>query len=242
MEIIPQKYAYLVGSLYFLAIWLILFWRWPNRRRYMLIVGAIFMWLGIFTEYFWWTKDWWQPATITGTKIGIEDFIMSFTHASIPILIYKLVFSKRLDRKFILNKRTFASALMKFFPLFFVSFVPTSILFYAFHLTSFTSTCIGMIFVGIFIAIRRPDLILAQIWTAFLMVLISLPVYLLGNVTSPGVIEAFWKLPGLATQKIVGVPVGDIVWYALLGFFLGGIIEYAFGYALVDEKFTSDQL
>jgi len=201
----------------------------------MLIFGAVFMWLGIFAEYFWWTKDWWQPETIMGTKIGIEDFIMSFTHASIPVLIYKFFFSKSLNRKFALGRKIIYSAMMKFMPLFFVSFFVAAALFYFFQFNSFTSSCIGMLLAGIFIASARLDLFLAQLWSAALMVLITLPVYILGSIASPGVINEFWKLPGFATQKIIGIPAGDILWYALLGFFMGGIIEYVFGFRLVDE-------
>lgn len=89
---------------------------------------------------------------------------------------------------------------------------------------------------GIFISAIRFDLFRAQLWSAFLMVLISLPVYILGNITSPEAITSFWILPGFATQKIIGIPIGDILWYALLGFFLGGIIEYVFDYRLADKK------
>lgn len=92
--LIPLKYAYLTGSLYFLAIWFLLFQKWPNRRKHMLVVGVVFLWIGIFAEYFWWTRDWWRPMTITGTRIGIEDFIMSFTHSAIAILVYKYFFNK----------------------------------------------------------------------------------------------------------------------------------------------------
>jgi len=86
-----------MGSLYFLSIWLFLFWRVPQHRKNMIFFGLLLAGPAMIGEYLWWTKDWWHPQTITGTRVGIEDFIASFTHLTIPSFIYKYTFGKTSD-------------------------------------------------------------------------------------------------------------------------------------------------
>ena len=71
------KYSYLIADLTLLFVWIILFWHRKDVRREMLIVSIIFGFAGLLVEpiYF---QDWWHPLTITGTKIGLEDFLFGF--------------------------------------------------------------------------------------------------------------------------------------------------------------------
>ncbi|MCX6766706.1 MAG: lycopene cyclase domain-containing protein [Candidatus Moranbacteria bacterium] len=236
MEIIPQKYAYLAGSLYFLAVWLAFFWKWPNRRLPMATIGAFFIGLGLFAEYFWWLSDWWHPKTFTGTKIGIEDIILSFTLPGISVLIYKFFFKKDLDGKFELDKGTFIAAAQRYLPIFLISFVSAIILFSAFHVHSVISTSVGMMIASLMVMIRRKDLLPAMLWSAFLMVVVSIPAYFIFIFLSPGSIDAFWNFSQITGYKLTGIPIEDILWFALAGFLMGGIVEYGFDYRLVDEK------
>lgn len=239
MEIIPQKYAYLAGSLYFLAVWLALFWKWPNRRLPMAIIGALFIGLGLFAEYFWWLKDWWNPQTITGTKIGIEDVILSFTLPGISVLIYKFFFGKDLDGKFELSQKTFLAATRKFLPVFLVSFGATAVLFFVFQIHSVISTSIGMLTASFIILDRRKDLFPAMLWSAFLMPLISIPAYFIFVFLSPGSVDVFWNFYQITGYKLIGIPIEDILWFALAGFLMGGIVEFGFDFRLIDEKKSS---
>src|SRR5262249_24803529 len=71
-------YAYLVGSLLFVPVWLWLFVRNPAGRREMLIMSGLFVvTIGVPLELLLYSKDWWHPKTITGTALGIEDVIYS---------------------------------------------------------------------------------------------------------------------------------------------------------------------
>jgi len=230
------KYSYLVGNLYLLAIWLYFFWKWPNRRIPMLVVGLMFLPVGLGAEYFWWTIDWWHPQTITGTRLGIEDAILSFSLPGISILIYKFFFKKDLEGRFELNRKYFLAALHRLAPVALFSFSTTAILFYIFHVPSFISTSIGMLVAGIYILTFRNDLLPALLWSALLMVLVSLPIYFLWQAATPGIIEKFWNLSQMTGYKIFRIPVEDIIWFALVGFVMGGFVEYAFDYKLTDDK------
>lgn len=233
---LPYRYTYLVGTLYFLAIWLLFFWKWPKRRWPMIFVGFLYLGLGIFAEYFWWTKDWWHPQTITGTKIGPEDFILSFTVSGISILVYKFFFKKDLDRGFEMNGKTLLAATQKLAPLFFASFGVSSLLFFTFHIRSVISTSVGMIVSIVFVLARRKDLLPAMFWSAILLTAISIPAYFVFIFLSPGSVEAFWNFSQISGLKIIGIPIEDVIWFALAGFMMGGIVEYGFGYKLINEK------
>ncbi len=73
----------------------------------------------------------------------------------------------------------------------------------------------------------------AALWSALLMVLIALPVFWIGLAVAPGVIDSFWDFSQITGIRLLGIPLEDIVWYALLGFFMGGIFEYLFDFRLV---------
>jgi len=233
---IGEKYVYFTATLYFLAIWLAFFWRWPRRRMPMIIIGALFVGLGLFAEYFWWLSDWWHPQTLTGTKIGIEDIILSFTLPGISVLAYKFFFKKDLDGKFDLTIENFFAAAGRYLPVFLFSFGTTATLFFVFSLHSVISTSAGMLVASFVVFIQRKDLLPAMLWSAILMPIISVPAYFVFIFLSPGSVAAFWNFSQITGYKPIGIPIEDILWFALAGFLMGGIVEYGFGHKLVDEK------
>ncbi|MFA7209406.1 MAG: lycopene cyclase domain-containing protein [Parcubacteria group bacterium] len=233
---LSSKFAYLLGDLYFLAIWLYFFWKWPNRRKPLWVVGTLAIIVGVCAEYFWWTSDWWYPKTITGTRIGIEDILLSFTLPGISALVYKFFFNKDLDRKFELNKKTFFAAMRRLTPMVLISFGAAAVLFYFFHVASFISTPVGMLIAGLYILYFRNDLAAPVLWSALLVALISLPVYIFWQIAVPGFIDDFWNISRLSNFRIFGAPVEDIIWFAMAGFVMGGLVEYAFDHRLVDAK------
>lgn len=202
----------------------------------MVIIGIFCVVLGLFAEYFWWLKDWWHPQTLTGTKIGLEDVILSFTLPGTSILVYKFFFRKDLDRNFELNKKIFFAATRRFAPVFIASFGIASLLFFVFHVHSAISTSAGMLLPIAVVLARRRDLFPAMFWTAILAILLAVPAYLVFIFFFPGIVETFWDFSQITGYKFLGIPVEDIAWLALGGFMMGGIVEYGFGYKLVDEK------
>ena len=90
------KYAYLLGTIIFLIIWLILYLHRKDLRKEMIVMSMLVAILGMFSEYLWWTHDWWRPQTITGTTIGIEDLLLGFTNGGIAAVLYEELFKKRM--------------------------------------------------------------------------------------------------------------------------------------------------
>lgn len=201
----------------------------------MLIFGVVFLWPGIAAEYLLWTKDYWHPETITGTIIGPEDFIMAFTHVSLPAVIYKFVFQKGITDISISNEKLFFVAAKKLAIILFLAVSPLLVLLAYNGVHSFLVTSISMLLVGIYIAFSRNDLLVPMLWSAILMTAVAFPVYIAWSFVSPNVVSAFWD-PSLSGYVFFGVPVEDAAWYFLLGFFMGGMYEFLTGARLEDMK------
>lgn len=232
MPYLSYKYAYLLGCLYFLAVWLVLFLRLKNRRKNMLKIGFIWMWVGVMCEYLWWLRDWWHPQNITETFVGIEDFVISFTHFNVAIFVYKYVFKKDFSDMVAINKKESRIRLLEVMILI---FAPSFTLYYLFGVPSYFSTGIGLLLAGAFVAYKRSDLIVAGIWTAVLFFLITFVMFLIGNLIYPDVIRHIWSEK---TSQVVflGYPVIDMAWYVILGFLMGGVYEYVFNKQLIASK------
>lgn len=78
---LPTQYTYLFGASLFLIPWVTIFLLRKDLRHLLVRIGIVAIPLSLVAEYFWWTKDWWQPQTVTYTIIGIEDIILGFSGA-----------------------------------------------------------------------------------------------------------------------------------------------------------------
>jgi Na+/proline symporter len=61
--------AYLLGTVLFIPLWFGLYWRNPGLRREMLVMSAVSVIIFVPLEFLLWSRDWWHPATITGTRV-----------------------------------------------------------------------------------------------------------------------------------------------------------------------------
>lgn len=84
------KFAYLLYSLVFIAVWLALFAGRADLRQPMLIYSILIAPLGPASEA-WYLRDYWKPQTITGTAIGLEDALFSFAIGGITLALYPVV-------------------------------------------------------------------------------------------------------------------------------------------------------
>lgn len=232
---IPYKYAYLIGSLYFVPVWAWLYLRLPQHRKFMLLGGVSYMWLGFAVEYLWWTKDWWHPMTITGTVVGVEDIIMSFTHVAIPIFIYKYVVGKDMAE----NKNfRWKDGISRFLLLMILLFGTITVSFYYFEINSFVSTVFGLLFATSVMIYKRKDLFISSVGSAIFLVALTFPVYILGHLTCPGAIKALWdkQICGII---FLGYPIEDLIAYAAMGLFFGIVYEFVADRKIIKLK-TND--
>ncbi|MFI5265264.1 MAG: lycopene cyclase domain-containing protein [Candidatus Levyibacteriota bacterium] len=218
---IPYKYAYFAGTVIFFIPWILLYHYRKDLRKEMWVMGILIGVGSVVTAYLWWTVDWWRPQTVTGTIVGIEDFLIGFSNGGIAVVIYEEVFKKRLykrKKEHTHKAGTTALIMLCFFTIF--------TLFYLFHSTSFIASAIGMILPTLCLIYFRKDLILTSLLNGLLMVFVSLPMYYFWILFSPGWIEKTYLFNHLTGFRITGIPLEDIVFYFLFGLLIAPFYEY----------------
>jgi hypothetical protein len=203
----------------------------------MLIISSGLVLLALFLEYYVWTADWWRPETITGTRIGIEDVIISFTNGGLGAVLYEFIFRKR-TRLLKKNSRFMQIFVKNKFLVLIPSLIGITYLlssFWLFGSHSFWSTTIGVLLAVLVMIIFRPDLFINSVIGGVALVLVTIPVYLIEMVIFPGVIEKFWLLQNISGILVLGIPFEDLIFYLVSGMFLAPSYEFIFRKKLVKK-------
>lgn len=79
---------YLLGSLFLLAVWLLIFIFQKKLRREVLIASLLVTPFALSEVFF--VPGYWLPDTIGGPKLSIEDFVFSFAVGGIVAVAYEL--------------------------------------------------------------------------------------------------------------------------------------------------------
>lgn len=217
---IPLRFAYLVGDLVFLAIWLLLYYHRKDLRREMWAMSIFIALAGVIAEYYMWTKDWWRPTTITGTIVGFEDFLLGFTNGGIAAVLYEEILRRRFYKR-----QAHSNHIQCLLFAIGIGFV-MSVSFWVFGHTSFIATAIGLAVGGGILVVLRKDLLVSSLTNGALMALVVFPAYYVPIWVSPGVIEKTYLFDHLTRITITGVPIEDIIFYFLVGFLVAPLYEY----------------
>lgn len=217
---ISYQYTYLIGDLIILSIWVSLFlWR-KDIRKEMLVISAIFGFVGLIAESIY-ILDWWKPLTITNTPVGMEDFLFGFGVGGIVSVVYTIIFKKRVKIKKInkkINKNLITLPLMGIL-LFLGSF-------FILRINTFYSSAITSIVLALIIWIKRKDLIVNSLATGIISALGAIPIFILLELISPGWVEAIWNFTNISKVIILTTPLDDILWCFFMGLFIGPLYEY----------------
>lgn len=212
---IPIQYTYLVGSIISLVPLFFIFLFRKDLVREVVIMGVGFMILAVPAEYYLWTVDYWKPYTVTGTRIGIEDFILGFANGGFLAVIYEFFLRKK-HRLSSEKKNTTRAFIIT------VAMVGTiSILFWGFHINSSIATPVGMLMPLILILVLRKDLITYSLISGAIATIFVIPIYVALEYLTPGFTEKTWLFSLLTNIRVLGIPIEDIVYYYLLAALLG---------------------
>jgi len=217
---IPINLVYLISLLPFCLIWIILFVKGKHTRREMLVMSFIIGFISLVSSYYWWTRDWWLPHNITGTKIGIEDFIMGFTAGGIMTTAYEVFFLKRyLEVKRKIKMPSFLTIML-------ILALITAWLVWGIGTTTFIASTISMILVSGIIYYFRKDLLINGLWSGVLMLVISLLFYYTIIFIFPNWINQTYIFNTLSGIKLTGIPIEELIFWFLSGLVWGPIYEY----------------
>lgn len=216
-----MKFAFLFGNIIQLVIWLVLYYNRKDLRKQILFNSVLFGFFSLLSAYLWWTVDWWHPQNITGTRIGIEDFLIGFSSGGIASIIFEEIFKKNTYR---IRKQHGSFKL--FFVLIFITLLSISVSFWIFNFSSFVSFVITGILIGCLIIYERKDLAFDAFISGLLTTIAFLPFYYSIMATFPDWINQTYYWSNLSGIKITGIPIEEMVFYFLFGFCVGPSYEF----------------
>ena len=227
---IPLEFSYLIGSLIFLAIWVVLYLLYPSLRKEMLITSIGIGFVSVATSYYWWSHDWWHPLTITGTRVGIEDFMSGFGSGGIMAIAYEGFFKKRYLKRRLKAHVPGASTLLLL-----MAFL-TAWLFWGVGITSFLASSIALLVVAIIMFLYRRDLFMNGVVSGLIMMVVALLPYYTIIFISPDWVASTYNYNYLSGIHITGIPIEEFVFWFLAGLVFGPFYEYWQGEKLVSAK------
>jgi len=187
----------------------------------MLIMSSIVMVFGVAMNYLFWTKDWWHPPTITGTVLGIEDFLVGFGIGGITAVIYEELFKKKLSFS---KKKHFSLGYAMLFTCIFI--IVNIVSFYIMQFSSSISWVLSTVIPILFIYILRPTLIFNSFATGIILVILGFIGYHIFDIIQPGFLYSWFNFEKLTGVVIFKVPLEDIAWFMTFGMFIGPLYEF----------------
>ncbi len=213
--------TYLFGVLMFLPIWFILYFHRKDLRLEMVFMGILTAIAALFLEAFVWTKDWWQPQTITGTVVGIEDILFGFLIGGIIVSVYEEIFKDKLVR--IRGKKD--HHVKHFVIVILLSILIGNFTFFYLHMHSYYSSLLSMSIPTIVIYFYRRDLVALSLTTGAIVTLISIPIYCISFFLDPTAINS-WLHQNISGVMPLGIPIEDLIWFFATGMFISPIYEF----------------
>jgi len=220
--IMSDKFVYLLATIPLCLVWLLLYLRRKDLRKEIILASIFIGILSVSTSYLWWTIDWWRPLTITGTKVGVEDFLSGFASGGIMSVIYEYIFNK-VYKNVKLESRSLSAIIILLF-----MFCLTSWLVFIVGFTTFWASTISLVLAIIFIILVRRDLFFNSLTSGVSMMLISVLSYLVIILISDTWVSNTY-LDGLSGYCIWTIPVEEFVFWFLAGMWVGPFYEYVFG-------------
>jgi len=208
----------------FLPVWLILYIHRKDLRREMIFMGIIIAIGAVFLEAFVWTKDWWQPETITGTVVGIEDILFGFLVGGIIASIYEEIFKDKLVH--IRGKKD--HHVKHFFIVVLLSILIGNFTFFYLNMHSYYASVLSMLIPILVIYFYRRDLIILSLATGAIVTLISIPIYCISLFFDPTAIN-IWLHQNISGILFLGIPIEDLVWFFVTGMFIAPLYEFCKG-------------
>ncbi len=221
-----HPYAYFIGDIIFLSVWLLLFFTRKDLRREMLtmsVIGAVFAPAALI-----FLPDYWYPDHILGNfHLGIEDYLFAFAIAGIGGVIYEATFGKshtlcecrKRDQKDLLIIAVIAAIILLGLTL-------------IFKLNSIYSNYAAFVAIFGFIVFFRRDLLWQSLISGLMVALLMFLFYEVWIAIYPGIITHWWKLQNISGILVLGVPLEEIIWGFSWGIAGGSLYEFVRGIGL----------
>lgn len=231
--VVQNDPTYLVGSLFFILTWSILYWRAPKSRPAVLWASITFLPIGPLLESLYiidyWRPDHWWYLQWGPIRVSLEDLIFTFTCSGMCAGFFDIVHRRQNHRE--ITGITLAS----YWRLLGAGGLCLAIIwgFWCFGraeqlrwLHSVNAHTIGCLLALPFVLIRRSwaisTLSAAFGGAAFMLifyVLYYVPIY-------PDIFARWWMLDHLSGIRLFGVPAEEVYWMFVTVQFLGPVVRF----------------
>jgi hypothetical protein len=228
-----QNFAYLIAIIVTLApIWCFFYVLRKDQRKEMLEVSSFIGLVSIATCYLWWTQDWWSPDNITGTRVGIEDFLIGFFAGGIMTSGYEIILRlyDNIDAKLSMFGRLHALCILSFLT------IICAVLYWGLGLPSALACFVALVFSGIYTLIVRFDLWKVSIGSGFVTLIAIVPFYAFLVAFSPQWVDATYPFEVLTGIRIYNVPIEEFIFWFLSGLVFGPFYEILHGFKELKVK------
>jgi len=223
---------WLVLSLIFLAIWLIIFFLNKKSRKEMFLVSLFTMPFGLTEPLF--VPEYWNPPSLfnlaSTTGFDIESLIFSFAIGGIGAVLYESFFKIK-HRK--MTQRERHSKRHRFHMLALTS--PVIVFLFLFFFTNINpiySASIAMFTGGIAAILCRPNLKQKIIISGIIFLLLYFLFFLFFNLIYPYAVTEFWNLSAISGILILGVPIEELMFGFTFGMIWSSLYEHIFWYKI----------
>lgn len=225
---IPFQFAYLVLTIPFLLIWLLLYLLKKDTRKEQLIMSFLLMPLGPISEILYF-QDYWTPPSVLFLSVGpfallVEDLLFIFSIGGIASVIYKVIFRKKL------SKLPEVSIHKVGLPIIFISASLVTFLLFWYGLNSIFATSVGFVLAALWIIGQRKDLFTDSLVSGFCVMLVMfISYFFLFNVisNSENLVEQGWLIYHTSFDiRLFNIPMTEMVWGFSWGMLVGPLYEF----------------
>lgn len=208
MKSFLAEHLYFLSCIYFLFFWIAVFILLKDNalaRKRMFIISLLFTAFNPFIQSMY-LADWWHPKFIFD-QFHFEDLLFTFVLTGFISGLYSLLL------KYKKNSKQFVIQTKSKYLIVGVSLLILFSSFYIFKIGSFYSTILFMLFFSISIFFYIPQKILISILIGIIVACIAIPGYFIGTYLHPGWIQEYWLLKGISGKLLLGIPLGEYMFY-----------------------------
>lgn len=216
-------FSYLIGTLAVGACWASFYFLRPDLRTQMLKVSILFGIGGVLSEFVY-VSDWWHPTTITGTLIGVEDFMFGFFFSGAVATGYEVLLKKTLQPR-PENRPHFR---FRYIALAICAIFFGSTLLFGMH--SFTATILAFGLATLWMLVLRPDLLANAAFSGLLGIVLALAFFGIPELITPGWVASTWSFEKLSGYFVLFIPLEDFFWFLTAGACIGPLFKFRKNY------------
>ena len=228
-----MQYAWLIWSLFFLMIWIILYLSKPFFRKEMLSISFGTMVLG-FTEPLF-VPEYWNPPTLFDlaqrTGFDIESLIFTFAIGGTGSVLYRAIYKRNVTKMEIGEMK---HSRHKFHIYILISPIPIFLALAVFAELNHIYCGVIAMFAGALLTLYcRPDL-KWKIWIGGLLFLIYYFIFFLTLLAFfPDFVTRVWNLEVLTGILFLGIPIEELMYAFTFGMLWSSLYEHILWYKII---------